>query len=64
MEFAVSDSFNSTAEIADSINYPHLRLFSITKKSSDTPLTNTTDRWTDGQHWVVSQPLYVGGSSR
>ena len=63
MEFAVSDSFTANESIADSINYPLLRLFGIQKKASLTELNDTTNRWTDGQQWVVSQPKYVGGPS-
>ena len=63
MEFSVSDSFDAKTAIPDSINYPNLRLFSIEKKASLTPLNDTTNRWTDGAQWVVSQPKYVGGPS-
>ena len=63
MEFAVSDSFTANESIADSIHYPLLRLFGIQKKASLSELNDTTNRWGDGQQWVVSQPKYVGGPS-
>lgn len=61
MEFSVGQSYTANETIADSINYPNMRLFGIQKKASLVELNDTTNRWTDGQQWVVSQPQYVGG---
>ena len=64
MEFVLNDGYPDVAraDIADSANYPHLRLFGVAKKSSNTLLNDTINRWTDGAQWVVSQPKYVNGS--
>ena len=61
MEFSVGDSFDNATAVPDSINYPNLRLFTIEKHASLTPLNDTINRWQDGQQWVVSQPQYVDG---
>jgi len=63
MEFSVTDSFDAKTAIPDSSNYAHLRLFTIAEKASYTPLTNTTNRFSDDSRWVVSAPQYVGGPS-
>ena len=63
MEFSVNDSFDGPEAVADSINYPNLRLFSVAEKASLLPLNDTINRWRDGEQWVVSQPMYVGGPS-
>ena len=65
MEFVIRDGYPDVAkaDIADSANYPNLRLFGVAKKSSLTLLNDTINRWTDGQRWVVSQPQYVNGST-
>jgi hypothetical protein len=56
-------SFTGNESVADSGNYPHLRLLSIANTASLAPLNDTQPAWTDGQAWVVSQPRYVGGCS-
>jgi len=63
MEFALKDSFDNATAIPDSANYPNLRLFSIAKKASLTPLNYTVTRFEDGAQWVVSAPKYVAGPS-
>jgi len=63
MEFALRDSFDNATAIPDSKNYPNLRLFSIAKKASLTPVNQTVSRFDDGSNWVVSAPQYVDGPS-
>lgn len=59
MEFALKDSFDNVTAIPDSINYPNLRLFSIAKFASLTPVNDTVSRFSDGANWVVSAPKSV-----
>lgn len=63
MEFSLSDSFDNVTAIADSKNYPELRLFTIAELSSLTPLNDTNSRYSDKANWVVSAPDRVGGPS-
>jgi len=63
MEFALRDSFDNGTAIPDSKNYPNLRLFTIAKKASLTPLNYTVSRFSDKSNWVVSAPAYVDGPS-
>ena len=63
MEFSLTDSYTANTSIADSVNYPNMRLLGIQKKTSLTPLNDTINRWTDGAQWVVPAPKYVGGPS-
>ena len=37
MQFSVNDAFNATEEIADSVNYPDLRLATVALVTADTP---------------------------
>lgn len=63
MEFSVNGAFNATAEIADSANYPGLRLATVQKVPSNTPLANTTSK--APYAWAVSGPAAmqpVGGA--
>jgi len=55
MEFAVPAAMNATAEIADSINYPNLRMFSVKDNPSLTPLDDVNSTW-DKFNWTVSGP--------
>jgi sialate O-acetylesterase len=54
MEFVVKNARNSEQEIA-AANFPKLRHFAVTKKTSDTPLTSCAGTWT------VCTPETVGG---
>ena len=63
MEYALRDSWDGNASIADATHYPHLRLFTIAKAASLTPLTNTTNRWRSPSSWVVTSPQYLEGPS-
>ncbi|KAL0490501.1 sialate O-acetylesterase [Acrasis kona] len=55
MEMSVKLTDNSTAEIADSINYPNLRLFHVKHNQQDKPQDNV-----EGE-WVQSSPSGLGG---
>lgn len=37
MEFSLNDAMNASAEIADSINYPNLRLATVAERQSNSP---------------------------
>ena len=63
MEFSVNGAFNATAEIADSANYPGLRLATVQKVPSNMPLENTTSK--APYSWAKSGPAAmqpVGGA--
>lgn len=62
MQFSVNDAFNASAEIADSIRYPDLRLFTVKLVTADAPQPDapTATNYT----WGVSGPstlVPVGG---
>ena len=40
MEFSLNAAMNASAEIADSINYPNLRLATVATRPSATPMAN------------------------
>eukprot|EP00050_Salpingoeca_kvevrii_P022110 m.121236 g.121236 ORF g.121236 m.121236 type:complete len:810 (+) comp9600_c0_seq5:87-2516(+) len=64
MEFSVNDAFNASAEIADSINYPNLRLFTVAKAVADEPQYDCTSK--SNYTWAVSAPsafVGVGGAA-
>jgi sialate O-acetylesterase len=63
MEYALKDSWTGNASITDATHYPHLRLFTVAKAASLTPLTNTTSRWKSNTSWVVTSPQYLDGPS-
>ena len=61
MEMTVNATNNATAEIADSINYPLLRMFTSAKVASLTPLSDVTSK-AAGFNWTVSGPrAFQGG---
>ena len=62
MEYALQDTWGGNATIKDATHYPHLRLFTIAKAASLTPLTNTTNRW-GHTGWVVTAPQWLSGPS-
>ena len=62
MEYAVRDTWDGNATIADATHYPHLRLFTIAKAASLSVLSNTTNRWRGGS-WVVTAPQWLDGPS-
>jgi sialate O-acetylesterase len=55
MAMSVAVSNNASAEIADSINYPQLRMFALSLTASYTPLTNMTSL-NPAFNWTVSSP--------
>lgn len=62
MEFTLNDSFTGPQHVAQSSNYPGIRLFTMQKTSASTPQTNETSK--DPLHlWGVSSPALVGGAS-
>ena len=63
MEFGVANAFNAAAEIADSINYPNIRLSAVGKTYSSTPLNDTTSRFpADQPSWLPASPDSVNGT--
>lgn len=61
MEMTLNATNNATAEIADSINYPLLRMFTTAKVASLTPLDDLTSK-AAGFNWTVSGPeAFQGG---
>lgn len=61
MEFAVAGAFNSDAEIADSINYPNLRLANVNKTVADSPQDKVGSK-TENYIWAVSAPDAFGAA--
>ena len=64
MEFSTNDAFNATEEIADSINYPNLRLYTIADTAADTPQYDGKSK--SNYTWGVSGPssfVPVGGAA-
>eukprot|EP00750_Incisomonas_marina_P009528 INCI16034.8.p1 GENE.INCI16034.8~~INCI16034.8.p1 ORF type:complete len:299 (+),score=45.40 INCI16034.8:242-1138(+) len=64
MEFSTNDAFNATEEIADSVNYPDLRLYTIKDTAADTPQYDGVSK--APYQWGVSGPnafVPVGGSA-
>lgn len=55
MVFTVPSAFNATDEIAKADNYPNIRLFTVQRVSSDTPLDEPP---------VILQPWSVTSSSK
>lgn len=55
MELCVDAVENSTEEIADSINYPNLRLFAVRGSARDEPQKDVMSKYSN-QAWVVSGP--------
>ena len=61
MEFAVAGAFNSDADIADSINYPNLRLANVNKTVADSPQDRVGSK-TENYVWAVSSPNAFGAA--
>ncbi len=59
MQFTVSQAFNASTEIADSVNYPNLRVFSVAQNASYTPLDDVASK--APYQWGVSSPKVIGG---
>ena len=60
MQFSVANAFNATAEVADAINHPLIRVFTVGQGGSfndDTPLA---DFESIAQRWSVSTPASIG----
>ena len=63
MEFSTNDAFNASEEIADSINYNMLRLYTAKKVVSNTPLDDIGTK--SNYEWAISGPdafVKAGGS--
>lgn len=54
MEFSVNDAFNASLEIADSVHYPNLRLFTVQKTVADSPMLDCASK--SNYTWAVSAP--------
>ena len=54
MEFSVNTAFNATAEIEDSINYPHLRLATLQKAVANSPQPDAVSK--SNYSWARSGP--------
>lgn len=63
MDYSITDSFDNSTAIPDSKNYPNLRLLTISRAVSLTPMNDTISRWPDHSNWVRSDPKYIGGPS-
>ena len=64
MQFSVNDAFNASQEIADSINYPNLRLFTVAMVTANSPQYDVPSK--ANYTWGVSAPqnfVPVNGSS-
>ena len=55
MELAVNWTFGGAETIADSVNHPSIRLFTVDWQRSPVPLNNTKNRW-GAQSWRVASP--------
>ena len=55
MELSLNYTFGGAETIADSINHPSIRLFTVSWGKSAVPLNDTTNRWS-GNSWRVSSP--------
>ena len=60
MEFSTNDAFNATEEIADSINYPDLRLYTIKDTASDVPLYDGVSKARPVQSAIVLRSSLYG----
>ena len=58
MELSLNYTFGGSAVIADSINHPSIRLFTVAWAKSPLPLNDTSNRW-EGESWRVSSPAAV-----
>jgi len=58
MQWVLSGDYNASAEIADSINYPQVRHFTVSNVSALTAQTNLP-----GGNWLVAGPSTSGGFS-
>ncbi|XP_053385151.1 uncharacterized protein LOC128550329 [Mercenaria mercenaria] len=59
MQFSMSQIFNSTAELNDTVNYPDIRVFVVKDKTSHVPITDLSS---DGilLPWSVPNPETIG----
>ena len=55
MELAVNWTFGGAETIADSVNHPSIRLFTVDWTSSSVPLNDTRNRW-GSDSWRVASP--------
>lgn len=61
MEFTVPLSFNGTDEVADSINYPNLRIATVAKATSDVEMEDVPSG--SYYNWARSSPHSITGNS-
>lgn len=63
MEMSVAGAFNASAEIADSANYPHLRLATVKLVTADTPQDDAPSK-TNDYVWARSGPEAMNPKDR
>lgn len=63
MEMSVAGAFNASAEIADSTNYPHLRLATVKLVAADTPQDDAPSK-TNDYVWARSGPEAMNPKDR
>ena len=61
MEFSVNGAFNASSEIADSINYPNLRLATVRKAVADSPIVHAKSK--ANYSWARSGPAAMVGAA-
>ena len=61
MEFSVNGAFNASSEIADSINYPNLRLATVRKAVADSPVVHAKSK--ANYSWARSGPAAMVGAA-
>ena len=60
MQFALAGALNATAEIADSVNHPLIRVFTVGQSGSFSDAAPLRDFETLEQNWSVASPATVG----
>jgi sialate O-acetylesterase len=60
MEFALVNSQGGKEAIADAANYPEMRLFSVTRKASATPLDDVNGKWLEASPKTAGEFSAVG----
>ncbi|KAL4224757.1 hypothetical protein ACF0H5_015454 [Mactra antiquata] len=61
MAFPLTNVFNSTEEVKDTVNYPDIRLFVVKENTSTTPLSDFTQNGIL-LPWSISKPDTINGS--
>jgi sialate O-acetylesterase len=62
MQFSLPCMFDGEQAVANSTNYPNIRLFTVALAQSLTPLNDTISWWPNTKGWQLPSPKYVNGS--